>query len=403
MATNNAINVATAATGTVLQGQGVGTAPAFSTATYPSTATSVGVILRANGVNWAATTATYPSTVGSVGQVLCTTSANVISGLTAGTTGQVLIGSTGGAPAFGTVPAITTLTGDSGSATGNSVKVYANNASLGCGSTVLFTAATATSTLTVTDGSSNTMIGSGAGKAGVSGANNSAIGRLALSSVTSGDSNMAFGSSALASLSSGNYNVAVGVVALQNLTTTDGNVGIGRQALQNVVTGANNTAIGYQAGSGLTTNDSNNIYISTTGTAGDNGKISVGTNGTHTSCFIQGISGVTVTGTAVLCSTAGQLGTIASSARYKENILPIKEDVSVLDLIPVEFNYKQDENKSKQYGLIAEDVDEEFPYLCAYNDKCEPESVKYHELPTLLLLEVKRLAKRVEELEKARG
>ncbi len=40
MATNNAINVATAATGTVLQGAGVGTAPTFSTATYPSTTTS---------------------------------------------------------------------------------------------------------------------------------------------------------------------------------------------------------------------------------------------------------------------------------------------------------------------------------------------------------------------------
>jgi len=51
MATNNAINIPTAATGKVLQGAGVGTAPAFSTATYPSTATGTGKILRADGTN----------------------------------------------------------------------------------------------------------------------------------------------------------------------------------------------------------------------------------------------------------------------------------------------------------------------------------------------------------------
>ena len=40
MVTNNSINIATGASGTVLQGAGVGTAPTFSTATYPATTTS---------------------------------------------------------------------------------------------------------------------------------------------------------------------------------------------------------------------------------------------------------------------------------------------------------------------------------------------------------------------------
>ncbi len=40
MVTNNSDNIPTAATGKVLQGAGVGTAPAFSTATYPATTTS---------------------------------------------------------------------------------------------------------------------------------------------------------------------------------------------------------------------------------------------------------------------------------------------------------------------------------------------------------------------------
>jgi hypothetical protein len=70
MATNNAANNATAASGKVLQGQGVGTASAFSTATYPATATSTGTMLRADGTNWSPTTATYPGTATSTGTVL---------------------------------------------------------------------------------------------------------------------------------------------------------------------------------------------------------------------------------------------------------------------------------------------------------------------------------------------
>jgi hypothetical protein len=64
MATNGSQNIATAVTGKILQGAGVGTAPTFSTATYPSTASSAGKILRADGTNIVATTATYPDTAG---------------------------------------------------------------------------------------------------------------------------------------------------------------------------------------------------------------------------------------------------------------------------------------------------------------------------------------------------
>lgn len=50
MATNNAINVGTAASNTILQGQGVGTAPAFSTATFPAT-TTINQILYSSSAN----------------------------------------------------------------------------------------------------------------------------------------------------------------------------------------------------------------------------------------------------------------------------------------------------------------------------------------------------------------
>jgi hypothetical protein len=75
--------IPTGASGTVLQGQGTGVLPAYSTATYPSTATSTGTILRANGTNWAATTATYPSTT-TANQLLYSSATNTIGGLTSG-------------------------------------------------------------------------------------------------------------------------------------------------------------------------------------------------------------------------------------------------------------------------------------------------------------------------------
>jgi len=76
MVTNNSKNQATGASGKVMQGQGVGTAASFSTATYPSTATGTGKILRADGTNWVASTATYPDTAGSNTNVLTSDGTN---------------------------------------------------------------------------------------------------------------------------------------------------------------------------------------------------------------------------------------------------------------------------------------------------------------------------------------
>lgn len=81
MVTNNSSNEPTAASGKILQGQGVGVASNFSTATYPSTATSTGVILRADGTNWTATTATYPTTTTSQ-QILYSSATNTVSQIT---------------------------------------------------------------------------------------------------------------------------------------------------------------------------------------------------------------------------------------------------------------------------------------------------------------------------------
>ena len=55
-----------------------GSAPAWTTATYPGTAATNGTLMQANGTNWVATTATYPGTAGTTGTILRSNGTNLI-------------------------------------------------------------------------------------------------------------------------------------------------------------------------------------------------------------------------------------------------------------------------------------------------------------------------------------
>ena len=83
--------------------QSDGTKYAWTTATYPATATATGTILRANGTNWVATTATYPATT-SINHILYSSAANVI-GEIADTIGGVLVSNNTGVPSMLANPA----------------------------------------------------------------------------------------------------------------------------------------------------------------------------------------------------------------------------------------------------------------------------------------------------------
>ena len=168
-----------------------------------------------------------------------------------------------------------------------------------------------------------------------------------------------------------------------------------------LVTGSNNTALGYLAGSGCSAAETNNIYIGYNVLGGsENNVIRIG-NSSNAACYITGISGVTVTGSAVLCSATGQLGTVASSRRYKDGIKDMgKDSHNLMGLRPVTFHYKSDPAKTKSYGLIAEEVQELMPSLVILDEEGKPESVKYHEMPAILLNELQKALKRIEELEK---
>lgn len=247
----------------------------------------------------------------------------------------------------------------------------------------------------LTSGGSNTLMGSQSGEDIEDGSSNCAFGWQALFSNLSGNGNCAFGQSSLSECT-GSQNAMYGFNSGVSIGSGDFNCGFGTVAFQNLTTGSSNVGLGFNCGNAYTGSESDNIIISNDGVPGENGAIRIGTDGIHTLCEIQGISGVTVTGAAVLCSTSGQLGTVVSSIRYKKNV----EDLiatDVLKLRPVSFNYKS--NDETAIGLIAEEVAEILPDLVVRNKEGLCETVKYHELPILLLSEIQRLSKRVDELE----
>ena len=265
-------------------------------------------------------------------------------------------------------------------------------------------------------GSENTCIGLNSGSALTTGIENTAIGAYSLRNLSSGSYNVAMGRFTLESVTTASRNAAVGSNALQ-LCNGTANTAIGNQALQTATSPSYNTAIGYLAGLNYLTTESNNICIGSgvSGTVTESGVTRIGSS--QVQCYIDGIRGrttVNADAVAVLIDSAGQLGTVSSSIRFKENVLDMgSESSSIMDLRPVKFNFKDDGRVG--YGLIAEEVSAIFPYLCAtqpqtketedgpvIDEEKEPIafSVKYQELPVLLLNEIQKLSKRIEELEK---
>jgi hypothetical protein len=136
----------------------------------------------------------------------------------------------------------------------------------------------------------------------------------------------------------------------------------------------------------------------------DVGTIRVGTRGTQTKTYIAGISGVTVPGgVGVIIGTNGKLGTVVSSARFKDAIKPMdKASEAILALKPVTFRYKKelDPEGIPQFGLVAEDVEKMNPDLVAHDEQGKPYTVRYEAVNAMLLNEFLKEHRKVEELER---
>lgn len=255
---------------------------------------------------------------------------------------------------------------------------------------------------TNTTGSYNTATGSNALYLSTTGSYNTSSGAQALYENTTGHHNTASGYRALLGNTNGSNNTASGTSALNENQTGIRNSAFGSNALYNNSNGSNNIGIGYQGGYYPT--GSNNIDIGAAGAATDNAVIRIGTQGTQKKTYLAGVRGVNVTGgVAVMVTATGQLGVVSSSRRYKEDIRSMGDTSDrLLKLRPVTFRYKQpDENgqKPEQFGLIAEEVAKVMPELLIYNEKGQPETVAYQSLAPLLLNELQKAEKKIEQMQ----
>ena len=254
-----------------------------------------------------------------------------------------------------------------------------------------------------TTGNDNTGDGHDALFFNTTGIHNTATGSFAMLFSTTGNDNTAAGYAALFFNTTGNANTAVGYWALYNNTTGNSNIAQGYNALWNNTTGSGNIALGNFAGGNLTTGD-NNIDIGNEGVAGEASTIRIGTVGTQTAAYIAGITGKTVPrGTPVFVSPTGQLGTVQSSARFKDQIKPMdKLSEAILSLQPVTFHYRKefDPEGTPQFGLVAEDVEKVNPDLVVRDEVGRAYTVRYDAVNAMLLNEFLKEHRTVQELKK---
>ena len=154
---------------------------------------------------------------------------------------------------------------------------------------------------------------------------------------------------------------------LSLLRDTEGqlNTAVGAGALVSNTTGRNNIALGFEAGSAVSIAD--NVICIGAGVIGDN---------VDDRCFIGNIAiSTSPNGTAVLINSSGRLGTITSSARFKDEIQPMdKASEALFALRPVAFRYKKDIDLAgtPQLGLVAKDVDKVNPDLVVRDKEGKP-------------------------------
>jgi hypothetical protein len=251
-----------------------------------------------------------------------------------------------------------------------------------------------------TTGVGNTATGADALFRNRTGSRNTANGLGALNSNTTGSSNTANGVTALELNTTGRFNTANGAIALLSNTTGNANTANGAQTLLNNTTGSSNIALGFAAGSALTTG-SNNIDIDNDGVAAEANTIRIGTQGTQTATFMAGISGTVLGGgVAVRVNANGQLGTVGSSARFKQNIKPMdKASEAIHALKPVTFRYRDelDPEGIPQFGLVAEQVEKVNPDLVVRDKEGKFYTVRYDAVNAMLLNEFLKEHRKVEK------
>jgi trimeric autotransporter adhesin len=242
------------------------------------------------------------------------------------------------------------------------------------------------------EGSWNTAMGSQA-LASNTGFDNTAVGFQALMNNTGGSSNAAIGSHALLS-NTGSFNAGMGWYTLGGNTTGNSNTALGYGALFTNTTGSANVALGAFAGKGVTIGF--NVMCLGYGVLGAD---------VDNSTWIGNVWGVTTQSgntAPVVVSDSGQLGTVASSERFKKDIANMATaSEAILALRPVTFHYKTDARETPQFGLVAEEVAKINPALVVPDKDGKPYTVRYDAVNAMLLNEFLKEHRKIEKLEAA--
>lgn len=315
----------------------------------------------------------------------------------------------------------------------------------------------------ITNGNQNVAVGTYALDANTSGNNNTSVGFNSLSTVSTGFGNAAVGWRALNAVT-GNGNVAVGADAGSNITSGSGNIIFGSSNLALSATGSNQLDIGDTiygdlstdnvriGGSGAVSAFSNLEVFGTLalmlpsgtdaqrpGTA-SNGMVRYNTtsnkfegreNGAWVNMIGGGSGSPAGSSTQVQFNSGGAFGasgnfvwnngtakltitgdidytgllTDTSDRRLKEDITPLSDRGSVVERLSsvgtYSFSMKDDPNKRREYGVMAQELQPAFPELVRVNDdEMKSMSVNYIGLVPVLIEAVKEQQKQIDEQQK---
>ncbi len=273
-----------------------------------------------------------------------------------------------------------------------------------------FEAMAANQPTNTSNGDRNTAVGAVALRNNTTGRINTAVGVDSLQQNTIGEANTALGFESLLANSTGYSNTGLGMDALKFNNTGFDNTGAGAEALRSQMDGSANTAFGRGSLGGLTTGSRNlalgayagnalstgndNIYLTHPGSITESATIRIGRNFVQTRAFMAGVFATTTghpTTLLVQVDQNGQLGTAASSRRYKQDIEDMGRTTDrIFDLRPVTFRYKAHPEGPTHFGLIAEEADEVMPELVVRGGDGQIETVAYQELAPMLLNELQK-------------
>ena len=101
---------------------------------------------------------------------------------------------------------------------------------------------------------------------------------------------------------------------------------------------------------------------------------------------------------ACVAGTTRTVSLVETSAKkHKECIIPLQDQLdNIKKLEPVEFQWK--ENKSKDIGFIAEEVEKIIPDVVSYEDNGDLHGIKYSKLTAVLVKAIQQQQEQIDQL-----